>query len=130
MHRYEVLLPSVVGASTTGKPSDDGVDDFPVFSPLILSREVFSTWSVIPTRPTLKSTVISSCPWREVLPSLRGLVLPRGSSCTSVTLDESLQVPDLDKFLYLILEGLTFLGGMSVVLVIPALFPTVDILWA
>jgi len=65
-----------------------------------------------------------------VVPSLSELVSPKGSFCASAPLDESLQVPDLDKFFYLILKGLTFLGGMFVVLVISTLFSTVGIIWA
>jgi len=114
-------------SSTTGKPSDDGVDDFPVTCPLVLPQRVFSTWKVIPPRPTLGSMVIS-CPWRGVVPPLCGLVPPRGWSCASATLDESLQVPGLDKFFYLILDGLTFLCGIFDVLVIVTPFSTADIL--
>jgi len=36
----------------------------------------------------------------------------------------------LDKFFYPILKGLTLLGGMSTVLVVPALLPAVGIFWA
>ena len=53
VHRSELLFPRTVGASTVGKPSDDGVDYFPVVFPLVLPWGVFFAWRVILPRPPL-----------------------------------------------------------------------------
>ena len=117
------------GVPTVGEPFGDGVDDFSVASSFVFSRGVFSAWRVIPPQSTLRSTVISY-PLGGVVSSLCRLVLPWGSSRASGTLDKSLHVPNLDKFFYLILKGLTFLDGMSTILVVPAPLPVVGIFWA
>jgi len=44
--------------------------------------------------------------------------------------DESAEVPNLDKFLDLILQSLTLLGRVPAVLMVPTLLPSVDIIWA
>jgi len=130
VHRYEVLLPGALGASTTGKPANDGVDDFPVTSPLVLPQGGLLYMEIHLSLADARVDDHLLAPSEGSGSSASRARPSGGSSCALATLDKLLQVPGLNKFFYLILEGLTFLGGMFVVLVIPTPFLTVDILWA
>ena len=58
---------------------------------------------------------------------------PRGfcsAGWVSAVPDKSAEVPNLDKFLDLILQSLTLLGRVPAVLMVPTLLPSVDIIWA
>jgi len=80
MHDSEVLLLGAVGVSTVGKPSGNGIDNFPVASSFISPGRVLSTWRVVPPWPMLWSAVVPG-PLRIIVSPLCGLV-PLGTvSC-------------------------------------------------
>jgi len=97
------------------------------FLPSLLGR---SSLLGISPRPTLRSSVILLHPRGGVVSSPDWIFPSWGPLYTLPPLQESKEMPDVDNFLNLILQGLTLLGGVPTILMIPTPMGTVGIVKA
>ena len=107
VHRLQVFLSGVVGACPPGEAASYSVDNLSVTSSIGLPRGVVPSGGIVPCGLSVVSVIpVISTALR--LPRPLGWIRP--AVWVSVIPDEPAEMPSLDKFLDLILQGLTLLG--------------------